>query len=176
VLPDRCGIVVATCDAHASTWLVDCLRSLAGLPVTLRWNTPDENWYDPGALFTGYEAGFDEWWMMPDTVVVTDQAALLRYLGDGQSWALGRRFISCIGKVCRKDVDALPQPPTTKRQAVDCELGWFATFAERCRVIDPTFWDGPERETRHGQERMVLRSSVLTKFKGTWNDHMIVEV
>ena len=175
MLPDRCGIVVATCDAHASTWLVDCLRSLAGLPVTLRWNTPEANHYDPGALFTGYEAGFDEWWMMPDTVVVTDQAAFVRYLGDGRSWALGGGFISCIGKVTRADVDAagLPTPPFSKTQAVDLEASWFSKFSSRCSVIDEGFRDGSEFEDRHGRRNMVLRSSLMTKYKGTWSRAMI---
>lgn len=178
MLPDRCGIVVATCDAHASTWLVDCLRSLAGLPVTLRWNTPpDANWYDPGALFEGYRAGFGEWWVMPDTVEVTDPVGLVALLGDGRSYALGPRFISCVGKVTRADVDAvgLPKAPVTKRQAVDVELGWFGSFSERCQVIDQGFMDGGDIVDRHGRPNMVLRSRLLTKYKGCWNDHMIRE-
>lgn len=178
VLPERCGIVVATCEAHASTWLVDCLRSLAGVPVTLCWNRPDRNWYDPGALLVGWEAGFDEWWCLPDTVVVADPAGLVARLGDGRSWSLGAGLLSCIGKVCRSQVAemGLPSAPQTKRQAVDCELGWFREFAARfCTTIDPGFCDGPEREWRHGRENMVLRSSLLTKFKGTWLDTMIRE-
>jgi hypothetical protein len=177
VLPERCGIVVATCDAHSTTWLPDCLRSLAGLPVTLRWNTPAANWYDPGALLEGYAAGFDEWWVLPDTVVVTDPAAMVALLGDGRSYALGTRFISCIGKVTRADVDAvgLPAAPVTKRLAVDCELGWFGGFSNRCQVIDPTFWDSSEYVERHGRNNMILRSRVLTKYKGCWSDAMIRE-
>jgi hypothetical protein len=176
------GIVIATCDAHAGTWLTDCLRSLAGLPVVLAWNDGERrNAFDAAALFVGWELGLDEWWVLPDTVVVHEPDRLMTLLeDDGQAYALGANFLSCIGKVRRSTIEqvGLPPEPTTKMQAVKFEWRWFKRYAQaerRLITIDRNFADGPEREWRHGRNNMVLRSSLLTKWKGHWTIPMVVD-
>lgn len=178
----RKGIVVASCAKTAATWLPDCLASLGDVPfgVVVAWSTPERNEFDVSALRVGVEQ-FDEFWMLPDTTVVHDVGTILATLSiDGLSCSLGPAYLSCIGKVCSADARrvGLPTWPRTKLEAVEVELGWFRryAFATGAQCLDRNFMDGPDREWRHGRQNMVLRSSVLTKFKGCWNLDMVAEV
>lgn len=175
----RKGVVVATCEKTSRTWLVDCLRSLADVPVTIAYSTPQRNEFDVAALRVGCEL-FDEFWMLPDTTLVKDVDLLVLTLAqDGRSFSAGPGYISCIGKVCTADAKrvGLPQWPRTKMDAVNVELGWFRryAFATGATVLDPGFTDGPRREERHGRLNMVLESDLFIKWKGTWDVSMIVE-
>lgn len=178
----RKGIVVASCARTASTWLADCLDSLADVPfgVTVAWSTPERNEFDVSALRVGVEQ-FDEFWMLPDSTIVHDVGLMLATLSvDGLSCSLGAAYLSCIGKVCSADARrvGLPKWPRTKMEAVEVELGWFRryAFSVGAQTLDRAFTDGPKREWRHGRQNMVLESSVLTKFKGTWTLDMVAEV
>lgn len=179
----KTGIVVATCDAHARTWLPDCLKSLVPLPVHLAWNVPGANHFDPAAVYHGLELGLDEFWVLPDTVVVHQVQVLKRTLASGLAYSVGPGYLSCIGKVRASTIRALglPPKPQTKLEAVHFELGFMRMLAqleERAgllEVLDAGFTDGPAREFRHGRDNMVLETELLTKYKGTWALDMIRE-
>lgn len=176
----RRGIVIASCAKTARTWLPDCLESLgavANVPIVVSYSTPARNEYDVSALRVGV-AAFDEFWMMPDTCIVKDCRRLLDHLGDeGQSYAMGPNYISCIGKVVSASAErfGLPAWPRNKIEAVGVEARWFPGYAKhtKARVLDNGFVDGPRFEERHGRLNMVLESYLLLKFKGTWDLAMI---
>ena len=182
------GVVVVTHVNNAETWYRDCIDSLmpsieAGTNVVTYTNTDQENHYEGGGMKFGFDL-FDEFWLIPDTVIVKDCLMLDATLMDsGRGYAAGPAIISCVGKYRRAVyertvADGFPLiVPNNKREAVAAEQVWsgghYLQREDKITCLSDSFVDGPRREFRHGRENMVLESDTFIKYKGCWDPNMI---
>lgn len=171
----RRGIVVSTCPANVRTWLPDCLESIRTDVTVVQSGIGG---FETSGLIAGTHL-FDEFWLFPDTVVVEDYGLLRDLLDEPGAVSVGAGYFCCMGKFVTEHVLSmgLPAYPWSKYAAVDVELGWMPkqAVASGAKVLDERFTDGSEFVERHGRRNMVLRTGLLTKFKGTWDRSMIAD-
>lgn len=171
----RKGVIVCTHENNKNTWLKDCLKSLKGIDIDIYTNTNENNHYEGGAIIYGYE-NYDEFWIIPDTVIVKDTAKLLECLDDtGTSYSAGPWFISCVAKLRREVLDKIGicDPPNSKKEAIFVEIKYLREVYQNAEpnhiVLDNAFNDGDLFEDKHGRTNMLLESDTFKKYKGTWH-------
>lgn len=170
------GIVISTHMSSLRTWLPDCLESIAVYSefIHVHVNTPDANYFEAGGITAGWRK-FDQFWHIPDTVVVKNPADLFKHAG---SVSAGPRYISCVGLLRSSTIDTIGPPdlPVDKlAAAVLVEDLWFHKYMDYDppKILDQGFDDKQVFVERHGRTNMVLESDLFRKYKGTWNVSMI---
>lgn len=167
------AVVVTT--FWTSPWLHDCLASLkgCGYPVLVCMNTVDDNGYDPAGLYFAKEHKLEEFVLIHDSTIVTDNT-LIRDLFSKEGFVpIAPDGLMLMGKYVTKDLPELPAKPKTKRQAVDFELSYKTKVPWNHPCAEPKMVDNPEREIKHDAIRMVIRGDKLIKWKGCWDISMV---
>lgn len=174
------GIIVCTHENNKDTWLPECLKALEGLDVDVYTNTADNNHYEGGAILYGHR-NYDEFWIIPDTVIVKDKQKLLDALEDeGTSYSAGPWFISCMAKLRREVLDKIGELtlPKDKVDAIYIEVRYLRLLYEAAEtkhiVMNENFIDNDRFVYKFGQKRMVLEDDFCKKYKGTYDIAMVV--
>ena len=169
------GIIVCTHENNKDTYLPECLKALEGIDIDIYTNTAENNHYEGGAILYGHRK-YDEFWIIPDTVIVKQPQVLLDTLADtGVSYSAGPWFISCIAKLRKEVLDEIGELtlPKDKVDAIYIEIDYLRLKYEAAEkhhvVLDDGFEDTQRFIYKFGQKRMVLENDVFRKLKATWD-------
>lgn len=177
------GIVIVTSPATRPFLmdLLDDFGNYAEYDVVIHENSPENNEYEMGGIKRMLNAGYDEFFLLHDTVRLLNGFRLFtqafeRYRGSSCSISPG--FLSFLGKFRAETLNKMTLPRVfDKKSAVDAETNFLKEYlnieGDNHIVIYPNFDQHYRFEEIHGRKNMVLESDSLIKYKGTWHPDMI---
>jgi len=172
------AIIIPT-HQRGEPFLRDLLESLQGCkyPIIIHYNTNERNEFEMGAVRIGKELQIDEFLLLPDSVVIKDQAILDMFFNTPGSVSLDLNYLSYIGKYRLEVLNQIDVPTVnTKREAWMQEFDFHSRYCniEQPVKLFPGFWNHTDVfEERHGRQNLINENGFIIKYKGCWSaDHI----